>query len=204
MWKKPSELPMDSSADTIATATISDFMRKTGFSIPELIIVIATIGILAGIVIVGYNGIQNKGHDAAVQSDLESVSGLIESYRTNPSNPTNRYPSSSAHLSTLGIKTSKNSYDQTLSNNFVYCVSPSSDNYQYYAIIAMSKSGNTFVMTADGFKNTSASPFLKTDFNTQSSLCDLPYTKGLVPLDLGSVSAGMLGAGNWQAWAGSN
>ena len=179
-------------------------MNKTGFSIPELIIVIATIGILAAIVVVGYNGIQNKGFDAAVQSDLESTSGLIESYRTHPTNPTNRYPSSSSHLATLGIKGSKSSYDQTLSNNFVYCVSPSSDNYQYYAIIAMSRSGNTFIMTADGFKKNTSTPFLKTDFNTQSTLCDLLYTKGIVPLDLGSVSAGMLGAGNWQSWVGSN
>lgn len=178
--------------------------RVSGFTITELIIVIATIGILATIIIVGYNGIQNRGHDAAVQADLESTAGLIESYRTHSATSNSRYPSSSAHLATLGIKVSKGSYDQTLGNNFVYCVSPSSDNYQYYAIIAMSKSGNTFIMTADGFKNTSSSPFLKTDFNTQSSLCDLPYTKGLVPLDLGSVSAGMLGAGSWQTWAGSN
>jgi len=175
-----------------------------GFTVPELLVVISAIAILATIVIVSYNGVQQRANDASVQNDLDGISALLDSYYKD----NKQYPNSSAKLATLGIKVKKNSYDQTASNNLVYCVSASSanqyDSYQYYGVIALGKSGKSFLMTPDGFKDTSSSPFVKSDFTTQSSLCDLPYTKGFISMDLGSVSAGMLGAGSWQAWAGAS
>ena len=44
-------------------------MRKAGFTIVELLIVIVIIGILAAITIVAYNGIQQRAQAATVQSD---------------------------------------------------------------------------------------------------------------------------------------
>ncbi len=45
--------------------------RERGFTIVELLIVIVVIGILVAIVIVAYNGIQQRAHAATVQADLE-------------------------------------------------------------------------------------------------------------------------------------
>ena len=52
--------------------------KQRGFTIVELLIVIVVIGILAGIVIVAYNGIQQKAHVAALQSDLKNASDQLE------------------------------------------------------------------------------------------------------------------------------
>lgn len=46
---------------------------QKGFTIVELLIVIVVIGILAAIVIVAYNGVQNRARVAALQSDLTNA-----------------------------------------------------------------------------------------------------------------------------------
>lgn len=54
--------------------------RSGGFTIVELLIVIVVIGILAAIVIVAYNGIQDRARDAQRKSDIASVQKKIELY----------------------------------------------------------------------------------------------------------------------------
>jgi prepilin-type N-terminal cleavage/methylation domain-containing protein len=46
---------------------------RRGFTIVELLIVIVVIGILAGIIIVAYNGIQQRAVVASLQSDLDGA-----------------------------------------------------------------------------------------------------------------------------------
>lgn len=69
--------------------TISKPSRKLhGFTIVELLIVIVVIAILAAIVMVAYNGIQNRAHAAAAQSAASDLSKLLSlSYATNSSYP---------------------------------------------------------------------------------------------------------------------
>lgn len=54
--------------------------RTTGFTIVELLIVIAVIAILASIVMVTYNGVQDRARSARVLSDMKSMEDLVEAY----------------------------------------------------------------------------------------------------------------------------
>lgn len=59
---------------------ISLSKRKEGFTIVELLIVIVVIGILAGLVITTYNGIQQKARNTERQTDLKALQGQLEAY----------------------------------------------------------------------------------------------------------------------------
>jgi len=51
-----------------------------GFTIVELLIVIVVIGILAALVIVTYNGIQQKARDTERKTDVKALQGHLEAY----------------------------------------------------------------------------------------------------------------------------
>ena len=160
-----------------------------GFTVVELLIVIAVIGILASISLVAYNGAQNKGYDSAVQSDLDSAAGVIENFRVTLSSSHN-FPSSTSDLTTVGLQASKASYDSAATANFIYCVNAT--DYQSYALLGLSRSGNAFVMTQDGFKSTGIT---KASFANAATACS--------GLGLSLVASGE-GSGSWQSWvAGS-
>lgn len=55
---------------------------RKGFTIVELLIVIVVVAILAGIVIVSYNGIQNRASDARRAQAAGSVIRLMQNYHT--------------------------------------------------------------------------------------------------------------------------
>ena len=57
-------------------------MKRRGFTIVELLIVIVVIAILAAITIVAYNGIQQRAHNAATISAADSWVKVISSYYT--------------------------------------------------------------------------------------------------------------------------
>ena len=161
-----------------------------GFTVVELIIVIAVIGILATIAIVAYNGSQNRAYDSAVQSDLDNASGLIEGFRVNLSS-SRLFPANTSDLASAGILVTKKSYDQTTATNFVYCANTS--DYQSYTVSALIKSGITFLMSQDGFHTSSLT---SADFANASTLCS--------GMSLSLVSAGMSPAGTWQSWVGGS
>jgi len=57
--------------------------KQQGFTIVELLIVIVVIGILAGLVITTYNGIQQKARNTERTTDLKTFQSQLEAYYAN-------------------------------------------------------------------------------------------------------------------------
>lgn len=55
-------------------------IKNFGFTIVELLIVIVTIGIIAGVMLVSYFGITDKANTATLQSDLKNASTVLRLY----------------------------------------------------------------------------------------------------------------------------
>ncbi len=53
---------------------------KSGFTIVELLIVIVVIGILAGLVVTTFTGIQQKARNTERQTDIKAIHGQVEAY----------------------------------------------------------------------------------------------------------------------------
>lgn len=54
--------------------------KESGFTIVELLIVIVVIGILAGLVITTFNGIQQKARDTERETDIKAIHGQVEAF----------------------------------------------------------------------------------------------------------------------------
>lgn len=59
---------------------MSKRINGSGFTLIELMVVIAIIGILASLAIPGYSSYRKKSYNAAAQSDLRNVKSIIEVY----------------------------------------------------------------------------------------------------------------------------
>lgn len=76
--------------------------RDRGFTIVELLIVIVVIAILAAIVIVAYNGVQNRAKSSSALSTAQAVQSKSEAYNAE----TGSYPTLLANLTTAASTTS--------------------------------------------------------------------------------------------------
>ncbi len=65
-------------------------MKKTGFSLVEILVVITIIGVLTSIAAVSYSSLSKNSRDAKRRSDLEQIRAALEMYRSN--SPTGIYP----------------------------------------------------------------------------------------------------------------
>lgn len=136
--------------------------KQKGFTIVELLIVIVVIGILAAIVIVAFNGIQNRANDASVQTDLKNIGKALENYRA----VIGTYPVSEAALESMydpvtgtseaKVKVNKNAYDVMATatptdlahRNLVICVQAGIN--PKIGVAALSKSGQVWFYTSGG------------------------------------------------------
>ena len=85
----------------------------SGFTIVELIVVIAVIGILASIAIVSYSGSQNRAKKSSFEANAQQVKLKLGDYMTDK----NGYPRTKAdvqaYLDTLNNPTLKTEFDKT-------------------------------------------------------------------------------------------
>lgn len=54
--------------------------KQKGFTIVELLIVIVVIGILAGLVVTTFTGIQQKARNTERETDIKAIHGQVEAY----------------------------------------------------------------------------------------------------------------------------
>lgn len=135
-------------------------MRK-GFTLIELIIVIAVIAILIGIALPRFKGMQDEGNIAKVKGELRTLQTAIESYY---SHHNNAYPATtSAALETALASAVPNIIDHvptdpfsTTGADYVYVMGGT--NSKYYIIYSVGPSQNgSAVITSDAVVETNGS-----------------------------------------------
>ena len=163
------------------------YLKRTGFTIVELLIVIVVIGILAAITIVAYNGIQNRTHDTAIQSDLRNLASKVREFQA----INGRLPSldmgSTGVFSQIKPSVTKDSYGAhyeptTGSHNLIYCLSG-----DQFVFVAASKSGNVYKYSSTTGLDAGVGPLV-----TYTTTCE---NNGL-----NSVGAWLYQASNWHPW----
>lgn len=174
-------------------------MRKNtkGFTIVELLIVIVVIGILAAIVIVAFNGIQERANTTSVKSDLSSFSKKIEMSKIDSISGT--YPQTAPNLVDLKMAFSKGAYmtGTDASINLLYCHSGS---YANYALLALTKNGKKMYIS-----NTVSGPQEYTGSNTWNEDNYADRCRTVLPSSNNAAQSGYsrTDTPQWRPWTGA-
>lgn len=102
---------------------ISRSHKQSGFTIVELLIVIVVIGILAGLVLNTFNGIQSRARDDERKTDVNAVQGHLEAYHAD----NGRYPTDANMADAAWVAANLEGLDAEALND------PSSGTYTYTA-----------------------------------------------------------------------
>lgn len=95
---------------------------KSGFTIIELIIVVTIIAVLASITMVVYNGVQNKGRDISLLSDLDRMEALQTAYAIKHNVAGKSYYSTNGPDSDLPFTPSNTNVVNVVVNSADYCI----------------------------------------------------------------------------------
>lgn len=116
---------------------------KNGFTLIEIIIVIAIIGILATVVGISYNGIQAGARDKSVLSDLDALDGIETSYGLKNNVAGKAWYSGSGVDSDLQFTPSDGNVIDVVTNSTDYCIrgyNPQSSTHKTLATAAIKES----------------------------------------------------------------
>ena len=114
---------------------------RQGFTVVELIVVIIVVAILATVIIVAYNGVQDRTNDATVQADLRNTYNKILEYETEYG----LHPSNSSVVLQPILAATKKAYPDDSRYSYLYC-----RNNENYAVAGLSKSGRGFYVGNNG------------------------------------------------------
>lgn len=116
-----------------------------GFTLIELIIVIAIIGVLAGMVVTNFTSAQKKARDAQRKSDLRQIQSALEIYRSDIGSYLDA--SSLANCPASGTKTSLGNSNCTVTYMQTVPTDPKNTG-QYIYTYSTSDSGRTYSLFA--------------------------------------------------------
>jgi len=133
---------------------IASRKHDAGFTVVELIIVIAVIAILAALVVVGYNGLQQSARDKALLSDVEAVAAEVTRAGVNNNGV---YDSSLSWNSASGGNSSIR-FSPTTGNTVVVKVSIDGSEYCISAYNPKSSSKTLATATRKGSSATACTP----------------------------------------------
>ena len=135
-------------------------MRK-GFTIIELLIVIAVISILIGIALPRFKGMQDEGNIALAKGELRTLQTAVESYYIHNSNA---YPATGAAALQIALASATPSIidyvpaDPFESSGADYAYVMGGTNSKYYIIYSVGPGGNgSAVITTDAVVETNGS-----------------------------------------------
>jgi prepilin-type N-terminal cleavage/methylation domain-containing protein len=162
-----------------------------GFTVAELLIVIVVIGIIAGIAMISYRGVQLRGHDTAVQDNLSKIAEGYNNYFTD----NNVYPPADSTLSTAKVQVNRASYDNTATSGaMVYCTNAARSEY---VLLARSKSGKAYYVVSEGpVKSFTGTYPVTTGSPTVASACD-PLL-GSATASFAWINSGGTTSGTWN------
>lgn len=145
-----------------------------GFTVVEVLVVIVVIGILTAIVLVTYNGIQDRARLNVAQVDMRSVGQAAEVFRVQ----NKRSPVSAADFSE--VLKNANVYSSTRTTDKSYAICADTNGYAFVAwnpIVQTYKNGDTLYLYAAGegpqiYELTNSS---LSSNNQLDKLCDMVY-----------------------------
>jgi type II secretion system protein G len=148
--------------------------KITGFTIIELLIVIAVIGVLAAITIITLTGIVSKAQETSVKNDMRNISKQLELYKVDG----NRYPTAT-DLQNQGIKVNKMTYGVNPTGATIfYCVDSAGEVYSIVARVKtatllqyLSSTGQTSV-----YSGSVTAPQLCLDSGVPGTTATVTYT----------------------------
>jgi len=121
--------------------------NSRGFTIVELLIVIVIIGILAGLVLVAYNGVQDRSRASIAQTDLNNAKKRLVIYQAR----NGAYPVTYQQLIDAGMHFSKSVYEVNRSGygNMYYCYNTVTKQFALGARTVNSAYGLVVTSTSD-------------------------------------------------------
>jgi general secretion pathway protein G len=127
---------------------------KKGFSILEIIIVIAIIAVLTAAASASYNVIVSQSQDTRRKLDLAQIAGALELYKTN----TNAYPNILTTLTPSYIRSLPK--DPVTKQDYVYTPGPSgcTNTCTTFTLRSILSTKETFELTPQGSTNLSPTP----------------------------------------------